>query len=451
MRLRLEIALARLVARLARLAGRGGTTLPGKVLASLDAGAVAKLAARLPHGSALVTATNGKTTTAGMVAEIVGRRLRLAHNRAGANLVSGVASTLLQSPDAELGLFEVDEFAFPDVCAAVRPAAVSLGNLFRDQLDRYGELEAVAARWRGAVGALPSSTVLVVNADDPALAGLASGRYAVRFGVDDPAVGQEHLPHAADSKYCLACGAPYVYTVSYVGHLGDWRCPSCGLARPTLDVAARAVTPHGLDGLSFDLVTPSGTARVELALPGLYNVYNALAAAGLALALDGTLEEIADGLGRFRPAFGRFERIAIGDRTVIVLLVKNPAGANEALRALLDGGPPGVAVLALNDDIADGRDVSWIWDVDYEALAAGLDRLIATGTRAQELALRFKYGGMAEDRIEVVPNIAAALDRGLELVPPGGQLPVLPTYTAMLRLRRVAAARGHVRHFLEAA
>jgi UDP-N-acetylmuramyl tripeptide synthase len=211
------------------------------------------------------------------------------------------------------------------------------------------------------------------------------------------------------------------------------------------------VTPHGLDGLSFDLVTPSGTARVDLALPGLYNVYNALAAAGLALALRGTLEEIAAGLGRFRPAFGRFERIAIGDRTVIVLLVKNPAGANEALRALLDGGPPGVAVLALNDEIADGRDVSWIWDVDYEALAAGLDRLIATGTRAQELALRFKYGGMAEDRIEVVPDIAAALDRGLELVPPGGRLPVLPTYTAMLRLRRVAAARGHVRHFLEAA
>ncbi len=451
MRLRLEIALARLVARLARLAGQGGTTLPGKLLASLDAGAVAKLAARLPHGSALVTGTNGKTTTAGMVAEIVGRRLRLAHNRAGANLVSGVASTLLQSPDAELGLFEVDEFAFPDVCAGVRPTAVSLGNLFRDQLDRYGELEAVAARWRGAVGALPGSTVLVVNADDPALAGLASGRNALRFGVDDPAAGQEHLPHAADSKYCLACGAPYVYAVSYVGHLGDWRCPSCGLARPTLAVAARAVTPHGLDGLSFDLVTPSGTARVELALPGLYNVYNALAAAGLALALGETLEEIAAGLGRFRPAFGRFERIAIGDRTVIVLLVKNPAGANEALRALLDGGPPGVAVLALNDDIADGRDVSWIWDVDYEALAAGLERLIATGTRAQELALRFKYGGMAEDRIEVVPDIAAALDRGLELVPPGGRLPVLPTYTAMLRLRRVAAARGHVRHFLEAA
>jgi UDP-N-acetylmuramyl tripeptide synthase len=452
MRLRLEIALARLVGRLARLAGRGGTTLPGKVLSSLDAGAVARLAARLPRGSALVSGTNGKTTTAGMVAEILGRRIRLAHNRAGANLVSGVASTLLESPDAELGLFEVDEFAFPEVSADVRPAAVSLGNLFRDQLDRYGELEAIAARWRKAVGALPDSTALVVNADDPTLAGLARGRErALRFGLDDPSVGRERLPHAADSKHCVACGAPNVYEVSYVGHLGDWRCPSCALARPRLDVAARAVTLDGLDGLSFDLAAPAGETRVQLALPGLYNVYNALAAASLALALGTPLDEIAAGLARFRPAFGRFERIAIGERTVIVLLVKNPAGANEALRALLEGEPPAVAVLALNDEIADGRDVSWIWDVDYESLAAGLDRLVATGTRAQELALRFKYGGLAEDRIEVVPDIAAALDRGLELVPPGGRLPVLPTYTAMLRLRRVAAARGHVRHFLEAA
>jgi UDP-N-acetylmuramyl tripeptide synthase len=452
MRLRLEIALARLVGRVARLAGRGGTTLPGKVLTSLDAGAVAKLAARLPLGSALVSGTNGKTTTAGMVAEIVGRHVRLAHNRAGANLVSGVASTLLASPDAELGLFEVDEFAFPEVSARVRPAAVSLGNLFRDQLDRYGELEAIAARWREAVGALPESTALVANADDPALAGLARGRdRGLCFGLDDPSVGRAHLPHAADSKYCVACGAPYVYEVSYVGHLGDWRCPSCGLARPPLDVAARAVTLEGLDGLSFDLAAPTGTIRVQLALPGLYNVYNALAAAGLAIALGTPLDEIAAGLSRFRPAFGRFERITIGERTVIVLLVKNPAGANEALRTLLEGEPPAVAVLALNDEIADGRDVSWIWDVDYESLAARLDRLVATGARAQELALRFKYGGLPEDRIEVVPDIAAALDRGLELVPPGASLPVLPTYTAMLRLRRVAAARGHVRHFLEAA
>ncbi len=451
MRLELEIGMARLAGRLSRVAGRGGgTTIPGKVLAALDPSAVATLAGRLPLGSALVSATNGKTTTAAMVAEILARRVRLAHNRSGANLVSGVASTLLEQRSADLGLFEVDEFAFPEICASVRPGAVCLGNLFRDQLDRYGELEAVAERWRYAVAGLDPGARLVVNADDPRVAALADGRTrAIRFGLDDPDVGQERLPHAVDSTYCAVCGAALTYAAVYVGHLGDYRCPRCGRERPALDVAARAIAATGLEGSSFDLVTPAGTRRVQLALPGLYNVYNAVAASSLAQVLGATLDEIEAGLGRFRPAFGRFERIVVGDRSVLVLLVKNPAGANEAIRTLLSAGPPSHAVIALNDEIADGRDVSWIWDVDFEPLAAGLERLVASGTRAHELALRFKYGGLEPGRIEVVPRLADALDRGLELTPPGGELTVLPTYTAMLRLRGIAAHRGLVRHYWE--
>jgi UDP-N-acetylmuramyl tripeptide synthase len=451
MRLELEIALARLAGRLSRLVGRGGgTTLPGRMLATIDPRAVATLAGRLPLGSALVSATNGKTTTTAMVAEILGRRVRLAHNRAGANLVSGVASTLLEHRRAELGLFEVDEFAFPGIAAGVRPGAVCLGNLFRDQLDRYGELESIAERWRAAVGALPPSTRVVVNADDPLLADLAAGtKGAIRFGIDDPGVARERLPHASDSKYCLACGTPYDYAATYVGHLGDYRCPRCGQARPALDVAARSIALEALDGSRFDLVTPGGTRRVRLALPGLYNVYNAVAAASLSSVLGASLDEIEAGLGRFRAAFGRFERIAVGDRRALVLLIKNPAGANEAIRTLLSAGQPRLAVVALNDEIADGRDVSWIWDVDFELLAAGLEHLVVTGSRAEELALRFKYGGLEESRIELVPRLADALDRGLELTPTGGELTVLPTYTAMLKLRGIAAHRGLVRHYWE--
>jgi UDP-N-acetylmuramyl tripeptide synthase len=451
MRLGLEIAVARAAGRLSRLARRGGgTTVPGRVLDALDPDAVAKLAGRLPLGSALISATNGKTTTAAMVAEILGRRVRLAHNRSGANLVSGVASTLLEQRRAELGLFEVDEFAFPEVCARIQPGAVWLGNLFRDQLDRYGELEAVAGRWRAAVAALDPASWVVVNADDPPVGELARGRgRALRFGLDDPAVARERLPHAADSKYCVACGAPYHYAAAYVGHLGDYRCPRCGHARPALDVSARNVVLDGLEGSSFDLVAPDGTRRVRLRLPGLYNVYDALAAAALSVVLGASLDEVETGLGRFRGAFGRFERIRVGEKSVLVLLIKNPAGANEAVRTLVDGGAPRVAVVALNDDVADGRDVSWIWDVDFEPLGAGLDHLVASGTRAQELALRFVYGGMPRERVEVVPRLADALDRGLELVPAGGQVAVLPTYTAMLRLRGIAAARGLVRHYWE--
>ena len=425
--------------------------MPGKLLWKLDPDAVDRLAARLPQGSVLVSATNGKTTTSAMAAEVLGRRFRLAHNSSGANLVSGVASTLLEAGDAELGLLEVDEGALPEVARRVRPRAICLGNLFRDQLDRYGELELVAARWRDAVAALGPETVVVANGDDPQVGDLARGRRrALIFGIDDPAQAVPALQHAADSKWCLVCGTAYGYAAVYVGHLGDYRCPNCGHARPPLDLRASRIELHGLDGVSFDLSAPAGHRRVRLGLPGLYNVYNALAAASLALALETPLEQVVDGLERFSAAFGRFERIPVGDRRLLMLLIKNPTGANEAIRTLVHGGGPSLAVIALNDAIADGRDVSWIWDVDFEPLLAGLDRLVATGDRAAELALRFKYGGLDEDRIEVVPELERALDRGLELTPPDGELTVLPTYTAMLALRQIVGDRGYVRPYWEA-
>jgi lipid II isoglutaminyl synthase (glutamine-hydrolysing) len=446
-----EIAVARAAGRLSRLAGRGGgTTIPGKLLWKLDPGAVDRLAARLPLGSALLSATNGKTTTAAMAARILGGRLQLAHNRSGANLVSGVASTLLDTKDAELGLFEVDEAALSEVAARVRPRVVCLGNLFRDQLDRYGELEHVAGRWREAVRLLPPDAALSVNGDDPQLGDLAhEHKNTTVFGVDDPSLARPFLQHAADSKYCLRCGTPYDYAAAYVGHLGDYRCPSCGHERPSLDVAARDIDLHGLESVAFRLVTPEGESPVTLQIPGLYNVYNALAAASLARSLGASLDEIVAGLESFSAAFGRFERIAVGDRTLLMLLIKNPAGANEAVRTIVEGGSPSLAVIALNDAIADGRDVSWIWDVDFEPLIPGLERLIVSGERAAELALRFKYGGLAAGAIEVVPSLEQALDRGLELTPAGAELVVLPTYTAMLALRKVVAGRGFVRPYWE--
>ncbi|HEV2592254.1 MAG TPA: MurT ligase domain-containing protein [Gaiellaceae bacterium] len=445
-----EAAAMRAAGSLSRVAGRGGgTTLPGKLLWKLDPGAIDRLAQRLPDGSVLVSATNGKTTTSAMVAEILRPKIRLAHNSSGANLVSGVASTLLRARGAQLGLFEVDEGALPEIARRVKPKALLLGNLFRDQLDRYGELEIVAGRWRSAIEQLRDAT-LVVNGDDPQVGDLATVHgNAVVFGVDDPSHARPALQHAADSKYCLRCGTPYDYAAAYVGHLGDYHCPNCGHQRPKLDVRATSITLDGLDGSSFHVESPQGTASIRLALPGLYNVYNALGAAALTLALGAPLDDVVAGLARFSAAFGRFERIPVGDRRLLMLLIKNPAGANEAVRTIVDAGAPKVAVVALNDEIADGRDVSWIWDVDFEPLIAGLDRLVATGGRAAELALRFAYGGLDRDRIEVVPDLAQALDRGLELTPAGDELTLLPTYTAMLALRRIVASRGHVTNYWE--
>jgi UDP-N-acetylmuramyl tripeptide synthase len=269
--------------------------------------------------------------------------------------------------------------------------------------------------------------------------------------VDDPRQAHPALQHAADSKWCIRCGTPYEYAAAYIGHLGDYRCPACGHARPPLDVVARGIELGGIDRVSFDLITPEGSRRVQLGVPGLYNVYNALGAASLARALGASLDEVHVGLEAFRAAFGRFERIELDGKSLLVLLIKNPAGANEVIRTLLAGEPPRLLLIALNDATADGKDVSWIWDVDFEPLLPALERLVAAGDRAAELALRFKYGGFDEGAIEVLPELEAALDHALELTPPGGELVALPTYTAMLALRDIVARRGFVRQYWEAA
>ena len=450
LRVGIETVAARAVGSISRAAGRGGgTTLPGKLLWKVDPGSVDVLASRLPLGVALVSATNGKTTTAAMAARILGEEHKLAWNRAGANLLSGIASALVSARGAELGLFEVDEGALPEAAARMQPRVLALSNLFRDQLDRYGELELVAERWREAVASLPVETTLVVNADDPIVAALADERARVlRFGVDDPRHARTALQHAADSKYCIRCGTPYEYVAAYVGHLGDYRCPACEHARPPLDVAARRIELRGLIASRFRLETPAGAVEIELALPGLYNVYNATAAASLSISLGASLSEVRSGLEAFSAAFGRFERIPTGGKTVVMLLVKNPAGANEVLRTLETGVPP-VLVIALNDAVADGQDVSWIWDVDFEPVLEHAGQVVATGERAAELGLRLAYGGLSEDRLEVEPSLERALDRGLELIDAGTELVILPTYTAMLALREILTARGLVRPYWE--
>ena len=450
LRLTVETSAARALGGLSRAARRGGgTTIPGKVLWKLDPGAVDQLASSLPDGVAVVSATNGKTTTTAMAAEILGERERLAWNRAGANLLSGIASALVVSHNADLGLFEVDEGVLPEAVMRLRPRVVALANLFRDQLDRYGELELVAERWRASMAALPPSATLVVNADDAVVADLADGREnAVRFGLDDPTHARLRLQHAADSKYCVRCGSLYTFEAAYVGHLGDYRCEACGHRRPTLDVVARDIELRGLHASRFRLMTPGGSVDVELGLPGLYNVYNATAAAALSLAVGSSLEDVRSGLARFSGAFGRFERIRSGGKSVVLLLIKNPAGANEVVRTLETGVPP-VLVVALNDAIADGQDVSWIWDVDFEPLLEHVGLVIASGERAAELGLRMTYGGLPRERLEIVPSLEDALDRGLELVEAGTELVVLPTYTAMLGLRGILTERGAVRPYWE--
>lgn len=441
-----KIAAARATGALSRRAGRGGTSLPGKVLLRLEPDAIGTLAARLPRGSAAISATNGKTTTAALVAGILQRAEgRVVHNVQGANMAGGVASALLDAAhgrgiDGDVGLFEIDEFWLDRIGPQLQPRALLLGNLFRDQLDRYGELETIAERWSAVLDRMPA-TKLVLNADDPLVADLGVDREDVLyFGVEDDTVALADLPHASDSKHCRRCGTPLVYDAVYVGHLGRYHCPRGDSARPAPHVTATDIRLDGTRGASLRLRTPAGDADIRLNLPGLYNVYNALGAAALALALGVGLDDIVAGLQEVRAAFGRAETVEVDGHELAILLVKNPTGANEVLRTLaLESGE--IDLLAvLNDNIADGRDVSWIWDADLELLAGGVRRVVCSGTRAPELALRLKYAGIPEERIETVDDLEAGLDAALAQA--GDRLYAMPTYTAMLALRELLARRG---------
>jgi lipid II isoglutaminyl synthase (glutamine-hydrolysing) len=484
-RLAAGVAAAKAVGTLARSAGRGGgTSLPGKVLTRVEPHAIARLASHLDRGSVVISATNGKTTTAAMVASILERTgVRLVHNRAGANMAGGIASALADASrrggrtlTGDLGLFEVDEFWLGPVVEELEPRAMLLGNLFRDQLDRYGELETIADRWAAVVASRAGRTALVLNADDPLVADLgrpadaahsaatgavppagAAGAAApaagtpragaagpaiapVYFGVDDDSLALPELQHASDSKHCRNCGHAYAYEAIYLAHLGRYACPQCGRRRPEPAVTATDVALRGIRSAAFALHAGGETRRVELPLPGLYNVYNALGAAALTLSLGVSPADVAAGLERVAPAFGRAETLDLGGRPASILLVKNPAGANEVLRTLaLEGGELDLLGV-LNDRVADGRDVSWVWDADWELLVPHIRRITCSGTRAAELALRMKYAGLPLDRIAVVGGLEAGLDAALGAGE--GPLYVVPTYTALLELQELLTRRG---------
>ena len=450
--MRPKLALARMLRTLSRrLGGRGGTTLPGRVLLRLDPGAIATLGKRLERGSVVVSATNGKTTTSAMLAAVLeSAGARVVHNRAGSNMNWGVATALIDAGRApgQIGLFEVDEAWLARVARDLDPSLMLLSNLFRDQLDRYGELEVLADRWAELVAERGGRSTLVLNADDPLVADLGRERErVVYFGVEDRSHSLEALEHASDSKRCRNCGHEYVYDAVYLGHLGRYRCLNCGRERPVPQVAAEKVTLRGMSGSDVRITTPAGQIELRLPLPGLYNVYNALAATAAALELGASTEQVREALAGFAAAFGRVERLQVGGREVAILLVKNPAGANEVLRTLTLEGEKLDLWIALNDGIADGRDISWIWDADFEVLAGRVERITCSGTRAEEMALRLKYAGV-DAPIAVERSLGRSLDSAVANGAGNGRpLYALPTYTALLELRDLLADRGLARRW----
>ena len=451
-----KLAIARAAGALSRRSGRGGgTTLPGRLLLRMAPDALARLGSRLQGGTTIISATNGKTTTAGMIAAALRAAGRApVHNRAGSNMTWGVATALLEQRGSE-GLFEVDEAWLPRVATELEPRLVVLGNLFRDQLDRYGELEHLADEWAATVANRAGSSEFGLNSDDPLIADLGRDADLARrpgvtyFGIEDESQALPEFQHAFDAKHCRRCGSPYTYARAFVAHLGHYSCPNCGADRPQPDVAATRIELEGMSGSRVWARTPEGEVEFRLPLPGLYNVYNALAALTAATRLGIPAAEAARAMESMRAVFGRVETVPIEGRELSILLIKNPAGANEVLRTLLLEAQDGDAELdvwmALNDRIADGRDISWVWDADFELLTGHLRRVTCAGTRAPEMAVRLKYAGVPPDVIEVDNDIAHSIDHAVERA--NGRLFALPTYTALLELRTLLAKRGLARDY----
>ncbi|HLV97195.1 MAG TPA: Mur ligase family protein [Ktedonobacterales bacterium] len=447
-----------------RLRMGGGTSLPGTVARRVDPTIASRLSRQLAKGSIIVTATNGKTTTCGLIAAILRQAgLRVWRNREGANLINGVTAALiiranlngrLRRGENTIAIFEVDEAAFPAVVRELQPRAIVINNLFRDQLDRYGEVETVATRWRETLAEVSPETMLVLNADDPSIAALSASfrGKALFYGIDasqqailaEGKAGEQG--QTIDARTCPNCGADLEYSLRFYSHIGHYTCPNCGHKRPTPALVATEVTKEQFDRQRVTLSGAEGTGAALLALPGFYNVYNALAAATVASGLGIEWSAVLAGLERFRPAFGRGETIEAEGRTLRLMLAKNPTGFTEVLRALFAENPAKHLLLALNDNAADGRDISWVWDVDFEQLAGKDLALTISGIRADDLAVRLKYAGVSG---AVEENISAALTRAIEETPPGETLYIVPTYTAMLAVRGELERRGYTAPYWE--
>ncbi len=438
---------------LSRLSRRGGgTTLPGDVARMIDPKVLAKLTQDLTRGSIVITGTNGKTTTARLVTWLLeGAGHKVVSNRAGANLIFGATAAALNKagPDGKLradwGVFEIDEASLPKAVDEIKPKATLVLNLFRDQLDRYGELESIAKKIEQALSALPGGSTAILNADDPRVAeiGLGLPKPPLWYGLDDTSVAAHELPHAADARTCPKCGASLHFKAVYVGHDGVYECPNGDFKRPTPQMTAKNIKLNGFDSFSADI---DGT-HVDIPLGGLYNTYNVLAAFAAATTLGLDQNYITERMKNFSAAFGRQERMEFRGRHLNLVLSKNPAGFNETLRTAVELAKGENFLIGLNDRKADGTDVSWIWDVDFEHLKGHAKTVVPAGNRAYDMAVRLKYA-----EVEATPpetDAGKALDSLIKATSEGDTVHLLCTYTAMLDLRAELVRRGWAKPYWE--
>jgi lipid II isoglutaminyl synthase (glutamine-hydrolysing) len=432
LRLGFAVSVAKSVTFIVRSLRLGAASvLPGSIARRIEPRILELLSQQVKNGVILIAGTNGKTTTALLLCTILERKgYRVTHNSTGANLENGLMTALLESTNllgtlnTDYAILEVDENIVPRVLKPLQPRIILCLNLFRDQLDRYGEVDTISKRWTKVISTLPAETVVIPNADDPTLSNLGQQlpQRVLFFGLNEPEHYLEAIPHAVDSIYCPKCGHSLDYKGVYLSHLGDFTCPKCGFtkSKPTLE-----------------------SSEWSQILVGLYNKYNTLAAATAAIELGVDEVTIRDTINNFQAAFGRAEDLVINGKRVRILLSKNPVGTNETIRVVTQSTDK-TTLLVLNDRTPDGTDVSWIWDVDTEKLVERGGTLVVSGDRLYDMALRLRYSQKSpESNINLIveEDLRQAIATALEHTPDNETLHILPTYSAMLEVREVLTGR----------
>lgn len=435
----------KVAAWLSRLRGYKGSSLPGMVALRINNGTLRRLARQVRHGIIVVSGTNGKTTTSNMIADVlVGAGYKIISNREGANLITGVTTAFVMNAgaggkiDCDYAVLEVDEASIPGVLKEVTPKAVVLTNFFRDQLDRYWELEKVTGIIRNSISKLKDTT-LVLNADDPLVAQFSqtTGHPALFYGLAGSKGAGTVNTRTREAKFCPFCRSSMDYEYFNYGQLGKYRCPGCEFRRPQARV--EALEPEiSSQGISYRLTFDQREVPLQIRVQGLYNLYNALAAFSVGLLLNVQPESILESLRRYRPVTGRMELFKYRGKHVYLILVKNPTGFNEALGVLYSGEETREVFIAINDNDADGKDISWLWDVDFETLGMEhrhLLRFICTGQRGEEMAVRLKYAGVPLEKI-IIKN---DLNRAIQDIMSGGagSACLFCTYTALWQVHKI--------------
>lgn len=431
-KLGLAVSIAKSVTFLVRSLRLGAASvLPGSIARRIEPRLLQLLSQQVKNGVILIAGTNGKTTTALLLCTILERTgYKIAHNSTGANLENGLATALIENTsllgalNVDYAILEVDENIVPKVLKPLQPKIIICLNLFRDQLDRYGEVDTISKKWTKVISTLPEATVVIPNADDPTLSYLGQqlNQKVLFFGLNEPENYLESIPHAVDSIYCPRCGHPLDYQGVYLSHLGDFTCPSCGFSKsnPSLE-----------------------SGKWSQILVGLYNKYNTLAAATAAKGLGVEEGKIRETINNFQAAFGRAEDLVIDGKNVRILLSKNPVGTNETIRVVTQSQDK-TTLMVLNDRTPDGTDVSWIWDVDTEKLVERGGTLIVSGDRVYDMALRLRYSEKSIDskiNLIVEEDLKKAINIALKHTPKNETLHILPTYSAMLEVREVLTGR----------